>query len=523
MKRLLITPLTAMVLLLPSTASGGALPLTSFADIVVDADHSHVFVTGGPGNSSIIVLDFDRNVITTITGQPGAAGMALDSSMSTLYVALSGSTEISRISTDTLTEVGRFSVAPGPAPYMLARAGGRLWFSGCGASSGFASITPTGTDLKQYGEGCIALASSPTDPSLLVVGNIGGSPAIVTALDVSTDPPTEQISGTPPGIGYGSSNLQDMEVTPDGLSLLVACGAPYVDQVISLADLSLVAKYPTGAYPSSVAASQDGQFVAGGNGTTVSLFETGNETAIRTYPQPVYPRGLAFSPNGRKIFAVGGSESHPVIFFVFSNRLPTTISLDSSKGKVTYGGSVRISAHLDPLTVVSPIVSIYATPYGGTRTLLKRETVDSSGNLSVTVRPKKKTTYTAIFAGDELYEKAAASPQTVLVESITKTRLSGSYGTSGKYKLYHLGQIVKQTGRVIPNHAGKLLKFVAQYRTGRSWRTIAVGSFKIRSTGKITAYLQPTTKGSFRTRNEFAGDKDHLGSISAWRYLKVTS
>ena len=130
--------------------------------------------------------------------------------MSSLYVALLGSTEISRISTDALTEVGRFSVAPGPAPYMLARAGGRLWFTGCGDSTGFASITPTGIDLKQYAGGCAILASSPTDPSLLAVGWLGGSPPIVTVLDVSTDPPTEQISGTPPGIGYGSSNLQDM-------------------------------------------------------------------------------------------------------------------------------------------------------------------------------------------------------------------------------------------------------------------------------------------------------------------------
>ena len=132
MKALVIAPLAAVLLLLPATALGGSLPLTTFADVVVDADHSHVFVTGGPGNSSIIVLDFDGRVVKAITGQPGAAGMALDRSMSTLYVALSGSTEISRISTDALTEVGRFSVAPGPAPYMLARAGGRLWFTGCG-------------------------------------------------------------------------------------------------------------------------------------------------------------------------------------------------------------------------------------------------------------------------------------------------------------------------------------------------------------------------------------------------------
>ena len=95
---------------------------------------------------------------------------------------------------------------------------------------------------------------------------------------------------------------------------------------------------------------------------------------------------------------------------------------------------MRITAHLDPLTIVSPTVSIYATPSGGKRTLLKSGTVDSSGDLSVTTRPKRKTTYTATFSGDELYEKAVASPQTILVRSITKTRLSGSYGTSGRYR-----------------------------------------------------------------------------------------
>ena len=325
MKALVIAPLAAVLLLLPATALGGSLPLTTFADVVVDADHSHVFVTGGPGNSSIIVLDFDGRVVKAITGQPGAAGMALDRSMSTLYVALS--------------DRRRF-----PYQHRLAHGGGPVLgrartcplhaCAGRGATSVHGLRRQHRLRLDHaHGHRSQAVRRrlwrfshrALRTPLSLRWAGFGGSPPIVTVLDVSTDPPTEQISGTPPGIGYGSSNLQDMEVTPDGLSLLVACGAPYVDQVISLTDLSLVAKYPTGAYPSSVAASQDGEFVAGGNGTTVSLFETGNETAVRTYPQAVYPRGLAFSPNGRKIFAVGGSESHPSSFSssVTASRQPS--------------------------------------------------------------------------------------------------------------------------------------------------------------------------------------------------------
>jgi WD40 repeat protein len=414
-RHLLIAALAAFALFFPSAAFGSTLPLTvQFAevvDIVVDSDHGHVFVTGGPGNSSIVVLDLSGHIVENITGQQGAAGMVLKASTSTLYVGLSGSSEISRISTETLSELGRFSVAPGPPPYMLASAGGRLWFSGCGNTPGFASITPMGTDLIQYEGGCTAFASSPTDPSLLVVGGIGGSPAGVSVLNVSTDPPTEEISGSPPGDVYGSGNLQDMEVTSDGLGLLVACAYPYFHQAISLTDLTRLVKYESDAYPNSVAGSPDGQFVAGGTGSAVYLFESGTSTATRTYATAVLPRGLAFSPNGRKIFAVGADASHQVVFHVLSNRLPTSLSLNTSKDWVTYGGSVQVTAHLDPLARATPTVSIYATPYGGKRTLLRRDTVDSSGNVSVTVTPKKKTIYSATFAGDETYEKAAASPR----------------------------------------------------------------------------------------------------------------
>ena len=525
------------VLLLGWTPSVGAaattLPLTNYGDMVVDAAHGHVFVTGGFGNSSVVVLDFNGRIEQTISGQEGAAGMVIDESTSMLYVALSGSTQISRISTETLSEVGRFSVAPGPAPYFLASAGGRLWFSGCGDSPGFASITPAGTDLREYGDSsCAALASSPADPSLLAVAGIGGSPAIISIYDVSSDPPSLEISGVPPGDVYGPSNLQDMAVTPDGLGLLVACGYPYFHQAVSLSDLTRLVKYESGAYPNAVAASPDGQYVAGGindyYGSDVFIFESGASTATRVHQfDPIaslYPRGLAFSPNGRKLFAAAETSpaSGGVQFHVLSNRLSTTLTLDASKSVVNHGGSLKLTAHLSPGETENKRVSIYATPHGGTKMLVKRDSVDSDGNLEATVRPKKRTTYTATFAGDETYEAATSNAEAVLVRVITTTDIAGFYGTSGKYRLYHLGQQVKQTGAVVPNHAGRNLKFVAQLHRNGAWRTVATASFRIRANGSITAFFTPGSRRSFRMRNEFAGDRDHLGDVSPWRYAKVT-
>jgi DNA-binding beta-propeller fold protein YncE len=406
LKRILVAFVATAALLSGWTPSVGAaattLPLTNYGDMVVDSAHGHVFVTGGFGNSSVVVLNFNGTIEQTITGQEGAAGMVIDESTSTLFVALSESTQISRISTETLSEVGRLSVAPGPAPYFLASAGGRLWFSGCGDSPGFASITPAGTDLRQYEGGCAAITSSPTDPSLLAVAGIGGSPAIISIYDVSTDPPSLEVSSAPPGDVFGPSNLQDIAMMPDGLGLLVACAYPYFHQAVSLSDLTRLVKYESGAYPHAVAASPDGQYVAGGindyYGSDVFIFESGASTATRVHQfhptASLYPRGLAFSPNGRKVFAAAETSlsSGGVNFHVLSNRLSTALTLHATKSVVNHGGSLKLRAHLSPGETENKRVSIYATPLGGTRVLVKRGNVDSDGNLEATVRPKRKTT-----------------------------------------------------------------------------------------------------------------------------------
>jgi hypothetical protein len=539
---LFMSVLVALVALLawaPPAAAGSTTPvsLNGFADMVVDDATDHVYVSGGSGSSSVVVLDFAGNVVSTIASQPGAAGMALDASASTLYVALSDSNAISKIDTTTLTELGRLSVSPASGPRQLALAGGRLWFShDCSAgSSRFASIAIDGSGLQQYsGAGypfvCPLLATSPADPNVLVASDIGSSPPNIWVYDASTNTPTVSVTTW----AGGSDDFEDMAVTPDGSKLIAAAGWPYTLQAFQMSDLAGAGSFPTGAYPTSVAVTSDGAFVAAGiesaSAKEILVFPATSSTALRGYDfgssgTDVYEGGLAFSPDASKLFAVArGTTAGTVNVRVFASPTvaPTTTatSLAVSASTVDYNRSVTLTATLSGAP--GGTVAIYATPYGGTKTLVRSAAVNTYGKLSATFTMKRKTTFVAEYVGDDAHAASTSSTKTVNVRAIATVRLSGYYGTSGKYKLYHYPKDASVKGTVAPNHAGYNVKFTAQRYSSGAWRTIATASFPIQSDGSAYAKLD-ASKGTYRTRVTFGGDAEHLGDTSPWVYLKITS
>ena len=107
---LLVLAMLALSLLGGASASANAaFLLTGFNDMLVDATHSHVFVTGAATDSTISVRNFDGTSAGNITGETGAGGMVL--SGNTLYVARCGANEIDEIDTATLTKTGSFTAA----------------------------------------------------------------------------------------------------------------------------------------------------------------------------------------------------------------------------------------------------------------------------------------------------------------------------------------------------------------------------------------------------------------------------
>jgi YVTN family beta-propeller protein len=529
-----------VVLAVPGPATAGSvtdLSLTGFSDMVVDSAHAQVFVTGGSGNASVVVLNYSGAVVATITSQPGAAGMALDPATGTVYVALSNSNGISAIDTETLTETGRISLAPASAPTHLALAGGRLWFAhDCsGTTSNFGSIATDGSDLQQYNRGgdypigCPRLATSPADGNVLVASAVGSSPPTVFVYDASSNIPSVTTSKS---LGT-SDDFEDMAVTPDGSKLIAAAGYPYFLQVFSLSDLSSVGSYVTGAYPVAVAITASGAFVAGGkdaaSGGPIDVFNASTSALVRSFSfapasSAVRYAGLAFSPDASKIFAVSDGGTTGVSFRVYGSPTvppaPTTTSLSTSASTVAYNHAVTLSAHLSG---ASGSVSIYATPYGGAKTLVKRAAVNGSGNVSASYVLKRRTTFTAEYAGDDAHAASTSAGKVVKVRALAALALTGNYGTSGKYRLYHVRRKAYLRGSVAPNHAGLPLKFVVQLQISGTWRTMASNSFPMQSNGSAYAYFYANFRGSFRTRCTFGDDADHLGDTSPWRYFRFTA
>jgi hypothetical protein len=515
------------------------LPLSTFAGIAVDGAHGHVFVSGGAGTSSIIVLDFNGAIVKTITGQGGASGMVVDGSSGTLYVALRDNTSISKIDTATLTETSRISVAPISLPTQLALAHGQLWVGhGCGeGNEGIASMNLDGTGIAAKSMGvyyCPMLAATATT-NLVATGDANLSPTTLNLYDVSTDPPTLVKSVWSPG---GASDLNQLVFSHDQSRLLSASNSPHALQALNVSDLSLAAAYPLAdGGANSVAITADGDFVAASSGYAwydpdIFVFPVGDTTPVRVWDfnstTKVMPaRALAFSPDAKKLFAVSTNDvAGKLDFRVLTNPtvplISTTTGLTVSSSTVRYGHSVTLRAHVSGAK--SGSMSFYKKPYGRSRTLVKTVAINSNGNASISTKPASKTVYTAEFRGNDKYDSSTSAGRTVYVRARTTVHLKRWYARSGVYKLFHAGTRPLVTGTVAPNHAGSPLKFFAQQYYAGAWRLTATATFTITSSGSVSAELLRTVRGgAYRVRVSFAGDADHLGSRSRWAYLKVTS
>ena len=222
---------------------------------------------------------------------------------------------------------------------------------------------------------------------------------------------------------------------------------------------------------------------------------------------------------------------------VFPNWQPLQVSLSVSATKVVYKHSVTVTGHLFWYqTSPNQTISIYKTPYGGTKTLVASGVVDANGNLSAAVVMYKKTVFTAEWSGDSDHPAGGVSnPVTVYVYSIVRGKLSGYYGTSGKYRLYHYTSNCPNfykgcptyTATVVPNHHGKYVYFTLQGYLSGAWRTVDSFRLRLNSQSKRTVIFVYGNRKiigiRWRVRAQFKGDVDHLGRTSPWSYFKVTS
>lgn len=513
-----LTTATTLAVLLSSAALAAApafadsskvLPVKSTGDIVVDGVHQRVFVSD-PSNGKIVVTDYAGNVVKQLTTDlSGVSGLELSADSGTLYAAVQGLDAIAVIDTATDTETTRYAV--GDKPLSVALAGGRLWFGYGGATQGnIGSVDLTGeqhevTLGQDNGWYQAPILDAAPGSATLIAGAVGQSPVELASYDVSSGTATRVASTREAG-----SNLNDLQVTPDGKDVVVASSAPYYQQVFKTADLQEDGKYGTNAYPNAVAVASDGT-VAGGiddpYDPDVYVFRPGSGEALRTYDfggsDVLAPAGLAWTPDGSRLFAVSHNTAggYSLREFDAPTKVATTVTVDAP----------ATATRAKKLTVKGKVTSKTALPAGAKLTVTRTDLDSPNGKSLPSVTPKAdgsysftdtppaggKVKYTVAYAGDA--DHAAGSGSDTVDVSRDKPALS----INNNGKVYAYGKNVKFTAHLGTTYKNRTVEIWADpYGPDKPNKLVKSG--KVDSHGNLSVTIG--LKRDATVTAKFAGD-----------------
>ncbi|GAA2290006.1 hypothetical protein GCM10010415_71920 [Streptomyces atrovirens] len=414
----------------PAFAAGGVpVPLYSLADMEVDGSNRQVFLSSPAGvDGRVVVTDYDGGNSTWLSGLPGAGGLALSPDSRTLYVAARDIDTIVAYDTATLTETARYFVGEDTAPWSLAFAGGKLWF-GYGVTGDLGSVDVSGAEpvvalgLDGSLDGGADLVASPADPDVLVAGTGNPNVNTLTVYDVSSGSP--ETTARRVFSGTEMNGLRDLDVTPDGRSVVVAALISPGYQTFRLDDLSDQATPAASPSPLAVAVAPDGTVAGGTSNNSVdvpdlSFYAPGAPAPLTTVElggdtERLVSEGLAWAPDGSRVFAV--TQQTGVMGLRFHARqvdttVQTTLALQAPPTsrwyrQLTVTGTLAPAAGFAPGTTVAVTRYDAAAPEG---TSLGTVTVAADGTFTVTDTPTRlgQVRYGVAYAGDPWHTAASA-------------------------------------------------------------------------------------------------------------------
>jgi hypothetical protein len=219
-----------------------------------------------------------------------------------------------------------------------------------------------------------------------------------------------------------------------------------------------------------------------------------------------------------------------------SVQLPwPALSVRASASKIGYQGRVTVTAHLGA-SGTNRTLSIYAKTNGtGPLRLLRRGTVDSHGNLAVTVAGlTHNTTLSASFSGDASYAAHTASISLGVGVRIG-AKFSGYFETKTvdgypAYVFHHTSDLAAAI-MVTPNKHGQCIKLeVQQFQVSPpAWFANATyGCDNLNSSSQLAESLGLTqaTGALYRVRVDYLpsnGDTSNSATDGAWFYFDVVT
>lgn len=216
------------------------------------------------------------------------------------------------------------------------------------------------------------------------------------------------------------------------------------------------------------------------------------------------------------------------------SRTATTLSLNNNGTVHSYDKDVSFTAHLGT-TYKSRTVEIWADPYGSDKpnVLVKKATVNSSGNVSAVVDMKRDTTISAVFAGD-----ARTAPKSVKVTAYAKVNVSTSlakyYKTakvsanSSTYYWYHKSTAPLFT-TAMSSYPGRHYRLDIDVYVEGQWIRSYEEYFELGADGRSVLDLGTFNKAGTRVRirsayiNDSSGDDVNSTTYSSWKYMYFTN
>ncbi|MGW2400674.1 YVTN family beta-propeller repeat protein [Kitasatospora sp. NPDC001664] len=274
---------------------------------------------------------------------PGTAHAAVGTGH--LYVANSGTDDVSVVDTATGTVTATVPVGDAPRGVAAAPDGGRVYVadSGSDAVSVISTASNTVTATVPVGDGPNGLAVSP-DGSRVYVADFNAN--TVSVIDTASN----TVAVTVP-VGSQPFNLA---VTPDGSRVYVADSDSNTVSVIDTAGATVTATIPVAQFPEAVAVSPDGSkvYVGGYSSATLNTIDTATNTVVAALSVGAGTNAAVVSPDGGSLYL--GS------FNAAANLTVVDTSTQTVSGSLA-AGKVRGVA-LDPSGA-----TLYATDFPGDR------------------------------------------------------------------------------------------------------------------------------------------------------------
>lgn len=230
-------------------------------------------------------------------------------------------------------------------------------------------------------------------------------------------------------------------------------------------------------------------------------------------------------PNGGAVtYAVSyaGTVSRSAVsktWTVAVSRPQRTLEMSTDSIEYGYGATAQIALELT--TDSSRTVRVYAEEFGRVRTMIFSGDVPESG-LTLQRVMRRNTVFSAVIAEDGRALTASASVSRKTKADL-RTQLLGSYGTSGRYKLYRPAADPRFATTLLPARDGGCLYFrVQRYSSTGGWRQVLESPCMpiANSTATWTLTGVQARKTPYRVQPILTGDLLNAPSSGGWVYLK---